>query len=74
MDEIATLISKLDFRDVSFGGLIAGILFGGYKGIWVWGSQYRRIEAERDEYKAMTLKLLGIAEKSTNIASSVSGK
>lgn len=46
-------------------GLPAALLFAHYKGWWVWGRDYRKLEKERDEWKTLALRHLGIAEKAT---------
>lgn len=54
---------------VGFGTLLGLILFGNFAGIWMWTKHHREIlaakevqlaktEAEKDEWKRMTLELL----------------
>lgn len=53
---------------LGFGTLLVLILYGSYKGMWVWGTQLQKIEADRDQWKEMALELAGVAEKSVSIA------
>lgn len=45
--------------------LLAGILVSGYLGVWTWGSDYRSMRDERNEWKALALKATHIAEVNT---------
>jgi len=42
--------------------LIAILLTGAYQ-YWVWGSTYRDMKADRDEYKQIALQSVGLLEK-----------
>lgn len=64
--EFLELIQKIS--GVSFGVLLALILYGSYKGIWVWGRQLQKSETEAAEWKAMALRAAGLAETSVSIA------
>lgn len=47
-------------------GLITGlvlILYASYKRWWVWGSEYRVVCADRDQWKDLALRLGGLADK-----------
>ena len=72
MEEFTAIAQKLS--SVTLSTLLIGILYGSYKGIWVWGSQLRRCEEELAQWKGIAMQSIGLAEKSTNIASSVSTK
>jgi hypothetical protein len=54
-------------RALGYVGLLIGILYGNYKGIWMWGNDYRKLERERDEWKAIALQHAGIAERATRL-------
>lgn len=66
MSEAFDLAQK--FSSVGFPTLLVLILFGSYKGIWVWGFQLRKAETESAEWKAMALQGMRIAETSVHIA------
>lgn len=52
---------------VGFGGLLALILWGSKRRVWVWGYQLDEVKAERDEWKRMALQGVGLLEKSITI-------
>ena len=58
--EIANWAAK-----ASLGTLLLAILALGQSGVWVWGSQYVSMKAERDEWRAIALKAAHLAEEST---------
>ncbi len=44
------------------------VLWTGYKGYWVWGSQLKAAQDERDQWQARADKWQEVAFKSTNTA------
>lgn len=54
-------------------GLLAGILIGGARQIWVWGYQLREVQAERDRWQNLALKLMGQVERTTGVADRATG-
>ena len=72
MKELLDLAQKLS--GLGFGTFLFLVLYGSYKGLWVWGWQLKQCEADVAEWKAMALQATGLAEKTTSIAKSrVSG-
>jgi len=43
-------------------------LFLGFRRIWVFGSFYSEMQADRDQWKAVALRSLMTAEKSVHVA------
>lgn len=43
-------------KNASIAGLLGVILFASYSGYWVWGTEYAKLEKDRDEWKAIALK------------------
>ena len=43
------------------------VLFAGYKGWWVWGKDYARMEKEKDEWKEAALRGTRVAERAVTI-------
>lgn len=66
MNEIIDIAQKLS--GLGFGTLLALILYGSYKGIWVWGRQLTRAEDDVKEWKSMALTAAGLAETTVSIA------
>lgn len=71
MEEVVALLNKL--ASASFGVLVALILYGSWKGIWVWGrhlaeadarykADLRRVQEEVDWWRSLAVKATGIAE------------
>lgn len=64
----------LDFAQklsgLGFGTFLFIVLYGSYKGIWVWGRQLARAEQDLAEWKAMALQAAGLAETTANIVKS----
>lgn len=48
--------------------LLALILFGSYRGIWVWGRDLREAKQARDRWESMALRAVGLAEDTVVIA------
>ena len=73
MDEVFTLLEKIS--SVGFPGLLMLILYGSYKGIWVWGEPCRAAIKKAEDATAMwqnmALQATGLAEKSTEFAKAV---
>lgn len=51
-------------RQASLLTVTVGLLVGSYRGWWIWGKDYRKLEQDRDEWKALALQLGGIATRS----------
>lgn len=66
MKEAIDLAQKLS--GLGFGTFLFIVLYGSYKGIWVWGRQLARAEADLQEWKTMALQAAGLAEKTVTIA------
>lgn len=43
------------------------ILYGGAKGIWVWGYQFNELRKDRDEWKERALRGIGLVERTVTI-------
>lgn len=69
MDELVAVANKLS--SLGFSTLVILILYGNYKGVWVWGTQLKRAEERGDKWQTLALQLAGLAKKSTDIAASV---
>lgn len=54
MSEALALAQKLG--SIGFPTLLVLILYGSYKGIWVWGYQLRKAETDGAEWKRMALE------------------
>lgn len=65
MVEILEFAQKLG--GVGLGTLLILILYGSYKGVWVWGSQLRKAEADAMEWKTIAFQASGLAETTANI-------
>lgn len=65
-NEILDFAQKLS--TVGLSTLLVLILYGGYKGIWVWGHQYQKCDADREQWKSMALHAAGLAETTASIA------
>jgi len=72
VNEFIEILTRLSAA--GFGTLMAAILYGGYKGVWVWGKDYRKLEEERDRWMHIALRNTLIAEKSTQVRASLSGE
>lgn len=59
-DVLSELLARL--QGVGFGGLLVAILYGSYRGWWVWGKDYQLLKQECDEWKSMALKGTGLAK------------
>lgn len=66
-------------KDVGVVGLLSIILFGGFKGWWIWGrwhkeitddlrAQLARMERERDEWKDYAMNATHVTEKAVDLA------
>lgn len=55
-------------RDLGFGGLLTITLIGGFRGLYVWRWQYKSLEAERDFWRNLALRVVPLAEKATDVA------
>jgi hypothetical protein len=53
---------------LGLGGLMLMALFLGFRRIWVFGSFYSEMQADRDQWKAVALRSLMTAEKSVHVA------
>lgn len=63
LDQLGTLVNS--------GGvvlLLVAALYGGWKAWWVYGYQYRAMEKDRDEWKAMALRGSDLTEAATKAA------
>lgn len=69
MTEFTELVNR--FGAMGLGTMLAAILYGSFKGIWVWGREYRKLEEDRDRWMHIALRNVGIAEKSTQIRASL---
>jgi hypothetical protein len=49
-------------RDGGSTGLLVTAIVGGAKGWYVWGWQYQALVEERDQWKAIALRGLSVAE------------
>jgi hypothetical protein len=64
-----TLQDALDvITKVGFSGLLVIIIYGNYKSIWVWGSELERERKEKEVWKDLAMRNLGVAQKSLTIA------
>lgn len=79
MTEFFDLANKLS--GVGFGTLLALILYGSFKRVWVWGFELRDAQAEHarqlaeakaatERWQAMTFAATGLAETSVGIQKS----
>lgn len=50
-------------------GVLIAILYGGFKGWWIWGSEYRKIEDERDVWRNLALRGTDLLERGFKIKS-----
>lgn len=50
--------------------LLVLIILGSYKGIWVWGYQLQKAEADGQEWKRLAMQGIGMADKAVHIAKS----
>ncbi len=55
-------------RDLGFGGLMAVALIGGARRWYVWAWTYKALEAERDFWRNLALRVVPLAEKATDVA------
>lgn len=53
-------------RDLGLLGGVVFALYANFKRLWVWGSQLDEIQRDRDEWKAMALRLGGITDRMIN--------
>jgi len=70
VSEFGEIINKLGAA--GFGTLMAAILYGSYKGIWVWGHEFRKLEKERDWLRDMVMRNTVIAQKATEVRAAMS--
>jgi hypothetical protein len=58
MEELYSLYEKLSH--IGFPGLLVALLYGSYRGYWVWGKDYQTqiaaLKCERDEWKTIALR------------------
>lgn len=69
MTSLIDIAQKLS--GVSLATILICILIGSYKGIWVWGYQLQKCEADSAQWKTMALQAAGLAETSISIAKRV---
>ncbi len=50
-----------------FPALLALILYTSYKGVWVWGSAYRAMEREKNEWKSFALGSTQLAKQAVSL-------
>ncbi len=63
LDQLGTVVNS--------GGvvlLLVAALYGGFRGWWYYGAQYRALEKDRDEWKSLALRGANLAETATTIA------
>lgn len=68
MTEVLNWIGGATFRDLFIALAVAGILVGAAREWWVWGYVYRREREEKEYWREKTLSLMGLAEKSADLA------
>lgn len=64
------LFTKLLGSIVSSGPLVtllALILYSGYKGYWVWGTQLEECRKREEEWKDLAKRNMGIADRSLTL-------
>ena len=66
MAEAITLARELGA--VGFPTLLLLILYGSYKGIWVWGRQFEEKRRECEEWKLAFLKTSAHADRAIDLA------
>lgn len=71
MNEFTEFVNRIG--TAGFGTLMALILYGSFKGIWVWGKDYRKLEAECDRWMEIALRNTAIAATATRVRASVEG-
>lgn len=54
MNDAAAWIAQV--KNASIAGLLGAILFASYSGFWVWGTEYAKLERDRDEWKQLAMK------------------
>lgn len=53
------------YQAIWYGGLLMAVLivlFGSFKGIWVWGSAHRQVEDERDYWRDAFFRLAKLSD------------
>lgn len=82
MSDILALAKEL--TNIGFPTLMVAILYGSFKGWWIWGKVYEamrvdymerlsKAEASRDKWQTMALRATGIAEDTVGIAKKSTG-
>jgi hypothetical protein len=66
VDIIAAILRLI--RDGGAVVTLIGILYGGYRGWWVWGYQYKEVKQDRDEWKSFALASGNLARRAVTIA------
>lgn len=71
MSDPLTLELLKGLSDLGLPALVFFVLYAGFKQWWVWGWQYREIQAQNqkiqaqcDYWRSMSLRLMHVAEKS----------
>jgi hypothetical protein len=60
---------------ISLAGLLMVILFSGYQGAWIFGSTYKDMVADRDEWKHLAMNAAHVAaEAAPQIRTATSSK
>lgn len=54
------------WKEVSLSGLLALIIWSSYAGYWVWGTDYAKLEKDRDEWKALVLRANNLMQDPSN--------
>ena len=52
-------------------GLLIFILVGGSRRIWVWGYQLTEMQADRDRWRDLALKVMGQVDRTAGVADRV---
>jgi hypothetical protein len=53
---------------ISLASLLILILLGGYQGVWIYGSTYREMVADRDEWKHLAMEGAHLATKASALS------
>jgi len=60
-------------RDIGSIAILTIIVWGAIHEWWVSGMMYRRVLAERDEYKRELFRVLGLADRATQVLGRATG-
>ena len=58
----------LSAERITIIGMLLSVLWGGARGIWVWGWQYREAVRDRDEWKGLALRGTQMAQRAVTLA------